>query len=135
MDVKKCSKCGIEKSFEEFYTYKSGLRIGKYSASCKACSRAKCIEYNSSHKEEIAFNGAAYTAENWLRNNSYLEIYGQLEFDGDQICTVCGETKHCTEFYKHLSQKLGYRQDCKSCCRLRDRGRNKKKLDKLEFIV
>ena len=35
--TKKCNKCLIEKPVEEFYTYKTGKRIGKPLYYCKLC--------------------------------------------------------------------------------------------------
>ena len=46
--MKKCSKCGVEKSFREFYKIKDGIR-----SVCKRCMGEISKEYRITHKEEL----------------------------------------------------------------------------------
>jgi len=60
--IKKCTKCGVEKPFSEFYkekTVKSGLR-----SSCKDCERLRNKIYREKNKEKVKKHAKEYCKKN-----------------------------------------------------------------------
>jgi hypothetical protein len=66
-DSKKCNKCGIEKSLEEFYKDKS--KKDGYRASCKECVK----KYYQENKEHIKERDKKYYQENKEKVKEYTE--------------------------------------------------------------
>jgi len=61
METKVCSKCGIEKSINEFYKYKKNKDGYRYI--CKECDKEYCKKYrnNSDNKEKIKIYNREYS--------------------------------------------------------------------------
>jgi len=91
--MKQCSKCKIDKSFQDFYERK-GSRIG-YRPECKVCSsiyskeRAKI--YYAKNKEKILSRNEKYVESNNEKINEYRKEYRQKNKE---------KTKQYTEEYK-----------------------------------
>jgi len=99
--VKRCTKCGLEKPFEDFYKNK-GRKDG-LNAWCKSCfnnatklKRSGAYEYDPKHKEYIT-----------------------LSIDGIKRCTKCKSIKPFDQYYKDKSRFDGFDSKCKTC---RDEG-------------
>ena len=70
--IKKCSKCGVEKSLDEYYKQKDG-KFGTR-ADCKCCAKEYYVEYDA--KPEVK----AKKAENYQVNREEI-IAKQAEYD------------------------------------------------------
>lgn len=49
--MKRCPKCGLEKSLEKFYLRKTGPRAGKYYEKCSECMKVRGRGYYHQNKE------------------------------------------------------------------------------------
>jgi len=102
--MKKCNKCGVEKSFSEFQPnkkYKDG-----YKTWCKPCES----EYNEKYHKQHADKRVTYTKE-WHLNNPEakkqhklngrntwlqqqygidLDTYNKMLFEQNGCCAICG---------------------------------------------
>ena len=58
MEMKKCSKCGIDKPIEEFRYSK-----GYYRGECKECEKKRSLNYCHEHKEQLAKYNKKYREE------------------------------------------------------------------------
>lgn len=85
-ESKVCSKCGIEKSLDQFYKRKSS-KTGYYSE-CKTCHDLQRYEY--------------------IDNLVYIEIT-------EKYCKRCNTIKPIIDFYKNKRIKDGYSSSCKLC--------------------
>jgi hypothetical protein len=102
--MKKCTKCGIEKEFTEFY--KQARTRTDYQAACKKCNADLKTErrlafYNS--EEQVA-----------LRELAEQELLRRLAATHKK-CTKCGIDKESCEFSAQKSHKDGLRSHCKTC--------------------
>jgi hypothetical protein len=62
VDVKCCSKCGLNKSFEDYW--KDPLGKHGLKSSCKVCLRSRKAEHNSQNKERVKSRNAEYRKTN-----------------------------------------------------------------------
>lgn len=90
--MKKCSKCFIEKPFNEFY--RDSLRKDGFRSDCKKCKESSKASWSSSNQERI-------------RNNQYKRLYGitleqfnQMSSNGCEVCEtfekLCVDHDHYT---------------------------------------
>jgi len=106
---KKCSKCGVEKDYSEFYK--------KVSASdglqniCKKCCKAYSNIYQHRRKEMVGKR----------ERKKQIEIETQTK-----KCPTCNEIKPFSEFGKDKTRKAGIRYDCKICSSLFNKNYNQK---------
>ena len=85
--MRQCSKCGSNKSPEDFYKRKTGLRSGEYYEKCKECYKSR---------------GRSYYTENRLRQSGLALIRKQKykaerrrfieKLKKDKPCVDCGQT-------------------------------------------
>jgi hypothetical protein len=115
MDMKKCSKCGVE--YPKTYEYFN--KSGKYMSSwCKKCFKA----YNDSNK--------AYKQQYYLKNKEKYNEMGRKRYrdqhplnetemipEGYKKCCKCEEIKPATTEYfgRHTKAKDGFKYSCKEC--------------------
>ena len=69
MGNKICTKCGIEKSLDDFYSDKR-TTDGKQS-SCKKCYKKCCKKYREEHKEERKIKAVKYNDEHKKEHKEY----------------------------------------------------------------
>ncbi len=103
-DTKICTKCRIEKSFEEFAKDKKG-KFGR-SARCKTCAcrhikenrhRLPCCQYHTKRNDKLKY-----------QYGITIEIYNKMFDEQKGCCAICG--KHQTE----LGRTLGVDHNHKS---------------------
>jgi len=74
--MKKCSKCGMDKSLEEFYANKRAKDGLDYK--CKACSKIACKQYREKNKISLSEKAKQYRQshreENIKLNSEYYRI-------------------------------------------------------------
>lgn len=127
--MKKCTKCGITKKYEEF-SKASQCKDG-YSYQCKQCVKdyyAKkpkiYVEYkicnkcgNKKHRNE--FNKSVGNKDgltNKCKKCVYEECKTNLkDYKEGKICSYCKEWKPINEFGKQKDKKDGHRSICKKC--------------------
>ena len=91
--MKRCSKCGIEKTLEHFC--KSAGHAGGLNPWCKEC-------HNERQKERRVALG--------------IVVYRKVaDADGLRECSKCHERKPVTEFYKDKRAHDGLKHQCKAC--------------------
>lgn len=83
--VRKCSKCGLEKSIEKFYKRKSGSRAGESYEKCIDCYKSRGRDYYHKNRER-----QLQLAKN--RKQKYIEerkvVLSQLK---NKPCSDCGK--------------------------------------------
>jgi len=113
-----CKKCGIEKSFSEFYKredLKDGLNIY-----CKECHKnhydetkekdpEKFKEYNKKQAEKYQVN------QKIIWENNVEEIEFNKQFIIHKICRKCEQEKPISEFGIQTGSKDGFNSNCKKC--------------------
>ena len=96
-DIKTCSKCGISKPLDEFYSSKSG-KCGKASE-CKKCSNERSKKYNQEHQEEIVKYLRRYR-QNQKKQNDKTTMY-ENKSCADYLGVVIGE-RLCRHLFKDV---------------------------------
>lgn len=96
--MKRCSKCGEEKSLDDF-PKRSGAALGVKSA-CKSCHNAS--------------NRAARAADPGTKRCASPRI---VALDEEKRCVTCGEVKSLTEFYARKEARDGRCSSCRECQR------------------
>ena len=89
MNMKRCSKCSVEKSLAEFYkdkTKKDGLQYW-----CKQCALNNIKKWKSNNPEQFI-----NTIKKWTNNTS--GVYGIY---GDDLCLYVGKSKGLNGRWKH----------------------------------
>lgn len=109
MIVKICHKCGMKKSFKEFYKDKS--RKDGYTDLCKFCKIIQSINYANKHKEERAIYKKQRNQRIILKNKNII-INSKLK----KPCNKCGQVKRLSEFNKDRKRVNGISGWCKMCC-------------------
>jgi len=77
--MKKCSKCGIEKPLSEFYKRKASK--DGHRGTCKICRNKLVALYRQKNKDKIAEQGALYYQENKDKIAEYKALYRQENKD------------------------------------------------------
>jgi len=95
-EKKTCSKCGIEKEFDEFY--RSSKSKNGRTSSCKKCNNKSLHNYH--------------------RNKKIKEATKILN-DGCKICVKCNENKELLEFNKTRKSYDGYTEKCTECINIK----------------
>lgn len=62
ISLKACTKCGVEKPFEQFFRSKT-RRDGRH-PNCKVCQAAYKVDWYSRNREKVAAQGAIYREKN-----------------------------------------------------------------------
>lgn len=93
METKVCRKCGIKKPITDYY-----LDKGKPRNICKVCH---CSETNA---RKIALG---------ITKNPTEKLEAKRE--GYKVCRICKEEKPLALFARNISNKDGYRNECKLC--------------------
>jgi len=98
-ETKVCTKCGIEKSLDEFYPVTKGDKT-RFRSACKHCIHLQGRQYSRKKEKE--------------RANLALKVnFNNLT----KICSKCGDEKPYSEFYKNKSKKDGINTCCKKSLR------------------
>lgn len=103
MHTKKCRRCGLEKSLDEFYVKKTNS--DGYRSYCKLCDS----EINAQHRYFINSQNADYVKQKELERTNE-----ELLKENRRKCSVCGEIKEVEEFY-YRKDNNKYRSECKKC--------------------
>ena len=90
-----CTKCGISKIREDFYTDK---KTGRPFRQCKDCKKAYVSDYQKSMK-----------AKSYPRS------------ENPKYCNQCGQIKPVNEFYSNKTTKTGLTAYCKNCTNANNR--------------
>jgi len=101
-DLKKCSKCGEEKSLKEFYKQHAFNARNKFTAvmaECKVCVRKRSYARKHGEKsKEIKKKGNAYSkAQNLKFRDAAFAAYGGYK------CVCCGETEPLFMTLDHIN--------------------------------
>ena len=94
VSMKRCSKCGVEKSAQDFHrsnSTKNGLQSW-----CKPCARASRVTRQIKHREERAMLVPQYPA-------------------GMKLCSQCGMIKFYAEFPVSKLSRDGHVSNCHTC--------------------
>lgn len=113
---KRCSRCKITKSVEEFYKNRS-TKDGMQSV-CKPCQHQVRLEYEERHAEVLALRRAERLARR--------PPEGAMK-----VCRKCGETKVMLAFYAHRSTQDGRANYCMECQKATTRAWQKANADKV----
>lgn len=106
--MKKCSKCGIEKSFNCFHrdkNSKDGYRLW-----CKECRKKETKGYREKHREKVLDKKKDWYESTKL-NYEYRNKKAQEQ--GHKICSECNVDKTILDFRQRANG--GYYSKCKSC--------------------
>lgn len=105
-NIRKCTFCKEEKSYDQFYTHKSGLSYG-----CKKCVNIIFIEKYENNKIiidcECGKKIINHCYEKHLKSNNH-----RRRINNVRNCSYCQEEKSYEEFYKI---KDNYSYYCKIC--------------------
>jgi len=85
---------------------------------CSTCRESKST--SEFHKDRSAKDGFTHKCKSCMKNyqRSIKLINQSKDYSKDDFnlkCTVCSETKHCSEFSKKVYSTNGYRPYCKTC--------------------
>lgn len=83
--VKKCSKCGISKRFEEFYKRKTGLRAGEYYEKCSDCYKIRGRTYYHQNRD-AQLSLAKKRKQKYIEERK--ELLNQIK---NKPCSDCGK--------------------------------------------
>jgi hypothetical protein len=146
-ELKRCSKCKVEKSRDEFG--KNCRKKDKLDPQCKECKNAQArfvynFEYKNEKKVCIICNNEKiikdfeidFKSEDGLKNicrkcvsNQKIQLKSfQALSKSSKICCICGSQKSITEFGKNLNNKDKLASACKICTRKRDRDNYQKNM-------
>jgi hypothetical protein len=112
-----CSKCGEDKSENDFYLPKTSGNYFSRGRQCKTCQRKKVDEYNIINRENVlAKKRKAYQNnktpyyENWLKRSfgiSLNEYNSMLDSQGG-VCAICGtkENRNLAVDHDHNTGKI-----------------------------
>jgi Recombination endonuclease VII len=81
--MKRCTRCGVEKSLDDFYR-----NHGQPTAACKACTNAANVSWRERHKAERTAYQVAYNRARQL-GMTHAE-YVALAEDPGKECAICG---------------------------------------------
>lgn len=83
--MRHCSKCGLDKSIEEFYQRKTGRGTGNYYEKCKECYRERGRTYYHQNREKQSQLAI-------LRKRKYKKERSEYvnEWKKDRPCQDCG---------------------------------------------
>jgi hypothetical protein len=96
--VKKCTKCGEEKSLDEFFNRDSKVRDGKNSH-CKVCERLKIDEWRKNNTDTLRkIERRAHLKRNF---GITVEQYDELLHKQNECCAICD--RHASEFRTRLA--------------------------------
>lgn len=138
LTVKKCSKCGIEKTIDNF-----GLRKSRLDSWCKQCYSKKSIEYYKNNKDKCDKKSKEWTEKNkekskeikkrWkdknrlkirlIEINKKNDLYKNYYNLNTPICLLCGKK---ITFEKYLKSN-GSAKTCNSVCKSKLDIKNQKK--------
>jgi len=109
METKICTKCGLEKSIDEFYEGRN---------QCKVC-RAEYGKIYSQPRRKNKLNNERTPKEKRraLKIVKVREDAGKLRAVGLKKCTKCNEIKELSEF-RYRGDNKGYDPICNKCCNL-----------------
>lgn len=88
--MKKCSRCGIEKSLSEFYLHKDC--VDGHAGLCKSCKLKKNAEWRQNNQDHIK----AWSKTSQKRHNLKhffgitVEQYEELLIKQNGVCAICG---------------------------------------------
>lgn len=104
---KVCTKCGVEKSLEEFHNYKASK--DGFKLLCKECTRAYDRARRSDPEKKKQLEEYRLSEEFLSKQRSTRESLTV------KFCTKCKNTKPVSEFYLSPITSDGYYGPCKSC--------------------
>lgn len=114
--MKRCSKCGVEKSVADFYTDKR-RRTGLFSA-CKFCHNILSRRWASINKDrKCETNRLWQLANSERRRAAFLRRYARTDavVPATKLCSACGLQLSASEFHKKKDAADGLYPLCKSC--------------------
>jgi len=114
MNTKICSKCGIEKEFNEFDKDKNA-KLG-LSSHCKLCCSLN--KYNRLRKKNKKLGKRTQIPTLLARQN---------RLNGVKYCPKCHETKSVEEFSNSKNSNSGKASHCKECCKVLSKSHSKDK--------
>jgi hypothetical protein len=110
-DMKKCTKCGLEKNLNEFYN--NATKNDGKDSHCKKCVK----ERQFINKKQIQNQQKKYYENN--KDKIIEKRHNRIAIKRDniisKICTSCNIEKLLNEFHKSRFGKDGYSSQCKSC--------------------
>lgn len=129
VEMKVCSKCGIEKSIAEYYANPAGR--GGLSARCKDCHKDAVRKYREENPERVAAFLGAYNKKYYRDNKGKLKAArdqardrmsqriaagDNFGMDGGAIrCRLCELLRPVEDFHRSSSHRTGRQSICKHC--------------------
>ena len=101
--MKKCTKCGEEKPLEDFV--KDSRRSDNTRSYCKVCSNVATTEWRKRYNQRL----------------------GRISVESKE-CSTCKSTKAAGEFSHKSGTRDGLQPECKSCAKVRNHNKRKKRL-------
>jgi hypothetical protein len=111
--MKKCNKCGEEKSLSEFY--KSSKAKSGYRSPCKNCINAVSKSYRVNNQDRIKEYKKNWALENRKKKDKKSEIWYLNDGTWVRKCSKCKEEKSLDEFYRCFNSTSGRVSQCKTC--------------------
>lgn len=105
-NVKKCTFCKEEKSYDQFYKHKSGLSYG-----CKSCVSILLAKKYETKKVKIDCECGKKIMDKWYEKHLNSNIHRRRILN-IRKCSSCQEEKAYNEFYK-VGSDFSY--NCKKC--------------------
>lgn len=103
METKICSKCGEEKSVEEFYKNKAS-RYG-YATYCKKCAINYTKEYQNKKRDALAIKGKQYREKNREKRNEYFKEWYKRNKNGKRKEYLEKKKNERAEYRKEYYEK------------------------------